>query len=405
MPAGDGGNEKKFKNPSSTLTESIPSISIEIDKNNEYGAFSVAENWGEHIPLIKVNSYVVPPAQVISLNIEMQINSLLRFDVTIDDDSHFAKDTIKTNEVNTVIIHIGPKYKKVRLKFQGIIFDSVDNDNNTNITLYGVIYNDKLFENDQYKYDLKTPKYIILDMLKLYFGSKNFGFNVFCNPYILDIKIPEIMNTNLTHWEFIKFMFTNYTNNVFAYDQNHILHVGNLEAFISNTSATFSVIKNNKIDRRKIKVSNKTVTNEDKEIKDADTLRFTKYNIEDAKHYMQKKKYSMFDEKGVEQILIENDLGIGNETKNFFSRFKRKNYTNYKDIVYKQLSGKIYTLIMDSNLYEIYPFMKINVELFSYDKKQTNKPLFIFKKDKIVIGYSFHYRKGQNKITQRIKII
>lgn len=387
-------------------TIKVPDIEIEIDKNNEYAAEKIIKRWGPNVPMVKINDYVVSPAEIKSYNVYVDINTLLLFDITINDENNIIKDKLSNTDYNKIVIFIGTKdwYHK----YEGVILSSYGNDRNNFITYSGFIFPEKIFETKQVKYDEKTCNDILTNI------CKDTGIGLFINDNeSINNKIPEIINPNYSNYNFIKYLISNYTDNIYSFDSNYILHVGNLQSFVNKNVSEINYYENEKLPSPiKLQITNKFGINGDNDanenyLKNIKYLKFDSYTIDDIRNRILNKKYSLNTEDNENLSIYENDLGIGERSENIFSEFKSKVSKKhiYLDIVNKQLTGKVMTVVMENNFYEIHPFQALNIELYSRDEKLGKNQKLKEKGKKIIIGYSYHYKKSTAKITQKLKLI
>lgn len=394
----------------------VPDIEVRIDEEaDDYPVDGITKEWGPNIPIIQINDYVVNVGNIISYEVDVTINQLSEFDMTIRDGRQELQNALKNNDNNTGIIFFGNAEYYHKHKF--IILETYSDVNNIDVTLSGYIYVEDFYNTKQKKYDEMSVDDIISELA----DTTKIGYFINDNSSLTKI-IPEIINPGKSYINFINEIITKYTNNVWSMDTNYIMHVGNLESFLSKEVSKFNFYENKKLPAPlDILLSNDTERNSDADVNEDEAenyldnvtcLKFTNFSIDNKKHNILKNVYGIADEHAEETELFNNTFGVGTNTENYFSGFKDKYYPNYSDIINKQILGNVITVSMDNTLLEIFPFMTLNLELliknpddgkFAKNEKVSGK--------RIVVGYKFVYNKTntdkgeKRKIRQQIKLI
>lgn len=374
-----------------SIIEKLPKIEIQFDNNDEKNVKPVLDSWGEIRPIIKINDFVPDLNSVIDLSVTMEINKLPSFQLTVDDSTYDIRRNLKESDEDTILIFIGNKHWY--LKFLGIIHNSPSNTGSNHIFLYGTLYNEKWYKQEQKSYRDKKPIDIFEELCK----STNSGLYVF-NHETLDITQPYIINPNTKYINFMEFLIQQYTKCLWCYDTNGILYLGNIDDIRKSDVDKFKVFNNTVLDNElPIKISN--------ELKQTDN-----YDLKSP--IFEILNYSIQSDNGV-RTLLKQEINRYNNFKNQQSQISKlvpqKNNVSYRQI----------TVLLKNNIYEINPFSIVDLELYLPQKEEEyNKPRkmdrdFSGKKVVIAIEYIFSLKKNNNpnyndaehKIQQKLTLI
>lgn len=349
----------------SGYVDKIPKINIQFDKHAVDDLEGVINSWGSYNPVVMINDYIPDGAAVLDLSINFSINKLPTFAITINDENFNIRKALKKEDIDTITVAIGGK--NWLLKFYGIIYNSPSETDNEDIYLYGDIYNEKWYNQEQKAYKSKTVLDVIEDLCK----STDSGLYVFNNSK-LDINQPYIVNPNSKYLSFLTFLLKNYTDCVWCYDNNGILYVGNIDDMRKSEVDKFKIYEDNILDTEKpIIITN---YNQEKDIK------YEKFGISG---------YTVSSDNGIKKLLSKQIYRY-----NKFDDMNKNVTTPQKEPVTNIYSKQI-TVSMLQNIFEINPFSIVDLELFlpRTDNNQSEPR----KKDeelsgkKVVIGIEYIY--------------
>jgi hypothetical protein len=391
----------------------VPKIEIKVDEKSDPNVQRFINEWGRSIPIIQINDYVLNTGDLISLEINVSFNSLVKFNFDVNDEDFHIREALSKTQIDTCIIFIG--YKEWHIKFKGLILNCVSDIGSPIMMCNGIIDFKDLYTIEQKYYKDKSIKEILTEILK----DCNLGLCVFDNPY-LNTKIDSYINPHIQRLEVIENLIkTKSRDNIYCFDTFGYLHIGNIDAI------------------RKEKVSKYTLRPETgDQINPSDMiLTSIKRNEGDKKETYEKdykipidyytintnltelipnnvKKYSVVFENGKEDA-IEHECEICldfDDRANMFSGFNNNDFPFYVDLVNKSMKGNSISITMKNILFELLPFDVVNFECFLAETKDKPQRLDVeHSGNKIVIGYTILFEKPSgddvNMLKQIIELI
>ncbi|KAA6386014.1 MAG: putative dinitrogenase reductase, partial [Streblomastix strix] len=209
----------------------VPKIEIEADKESKEDVERFLNAWTMNIPVIQIGegkdgetSYVLNTGDLRSLEIEIKINSIPSFSMTINDGDYKIREALK-KKIDKGIIAFG--YKDWLVKFNIIILNTSSEAGDAMLDLSGIIYFKDLYTIEQKIYKEKTPKDILTEILK----ECNLGLYVVDNDW-LNIPITEnFINPHDMRISAIEnLIYTKTRNNIWCFDLFGYMHIGNISS-------------------------------------------------------------------------------------------------------------------------------------------------------------------------------
>lgn len=404
------------------LEPNITIEDIEIKINNDADAYDgITEAWGPQIPVMKINEYVLSPGEIRRYEFNVKINQLPSFFIEVDDTDYSIRKTLESEYIDLVTVFVG--FKNWYHKYQGIITEIYSDAGETRIIIQGTLYIPKLFETVQQSYNDKS----ITDILKDICSKTDIGLYTIDND---DIQTPiSTINDNKKHVSFINDVIRRHTDNVWCIDNFYYLHIGDIETIKNQDIDTFTLKNGVVADPQPIRlVANPYMKEEDVDIdKTGNELPYFKVkfytintNIGDS-YINSYGNYSLNGGDGSKKDLynqnVNRGVGLGELSTNTFSGFMnthKNTETVYKNIANKTLNDKVIEVIMQDVVYEITPFMNIDLELYlplNFDNVDDygNKMDTENSGKKTIIGYSMLFDMESSEsnpiITQKINLI
>ena len=84
----------------------IEKIEISINTNDIDGAKSITDAWGPTIPVIKINDYVISLGDILSLSVDVKINTIPKFTIEIIDNKYKVRKALKKNKDLSIICDV-----------------------------------------------------------------------------------------------------------------------------------------------------------------------------------------------------------------------------------------------------------------------------------------------------------
>lgn len=387
----------------------IEKIPVQFEENMTDEKFEDFTNlWGKMIPIVQINNEVFNIGNIVSFEYIIDINSTPKFILIINDE--YQRFQAKFTDVDklTGIIFLGNKiwYHKFNILITDV------NPFGEEITLMGNIYNEKMFKSVQKSYNNIS----LLDILKDICTQTDLGLYSLSNEK-LSQTLPLILNTNINYEKFLNNIVIKYThNNFWCIDQYYMLHVQNYDTLFKKPIDKFTIKNGKTYEPTEIKITN-YISNEELE---EDNSKFLCYDFSINNNVGSKNiKTSLTYKINDDNINTYDKIGIGSKNANTFSKFVNNSKPFYKEIFDKEITGNEFEIELKTPIYEIFPFMVVDMEIFNYSEKENVKQYIINENQsgkKIIIGYSMKYNnpnfspsigdyKDKNEIVQKIKLI
>lgn len=405
----------------------IPKIELDYAENHGDQADDVFKYLGPKMPVVQINDYVLPSADVNNFSYRVEYNKYPTFQLSVNDENQSIRKALNNVEIDTCVIFLG--FKEWYIKFEGLILFT-DISTSGNINIIGELKIPKLQNRNQLSFVDKTPE----DILKSIVENTDIGLYTYDNPQLGNVYEYVVMS-NKKYESFIPFLVENYTNNLWMIDMFYYLHVSDIETLRNKTEPdTYSlrydgtignelpiVLTNAKTrdDGTGHREANLTdegvvedddVDNPDNEFKKI-SFNYIGESINNGNVFTQSDENYFLNDIEISSTLNKK---IGNDSiiKNTFSEFQNSFRPFYNNILSKNLSGKLFEVLLETPIYEITPFTLIKLELYHHYTSGDKKPLFDEENSgiKIVIGYSMQYNKrldddNATKITQKLILI
>lgn len=397
----------------------VDDIKLTIDKNAQYSANNIINTWGPTMPVIKINDYILGAGEVRSFNLSVKINSIPKFNITVNDSNFKIRNALKKEKIDTSVIFIG--FKDWYIKFNGIILNTPSEAGDESLYISGSFFNEKLYNSIQKAYNKLSVLDTLTDICKL----TDMGLFVYSNNSLTNI-IDNNINPNKKHIDFFIDNIKKYTNNIWAVDTHGYFHVSDIETLrkqpfdkfkiyngkvgtiekdiVITTDNSYSNVDSDNINEKdeskinnKFKVDYYTINSN---IGNVHINNNNKYNISGVGTNPNKKELKTID-----------NIGISSESDNTFDRFLNSYFPYYNNIINKDIGGKVINLEMTDLIYEISPFTIVNLEIYLPIELDTSNKLDTENSGKkIVIGYEFDYTNTTQeekfpKIRQSIDLI
>ena len=219
----------------------IEKIEISINTNDIDGAKSITDAWGPTIPVVKINDYVISLGDILSLSVDVKINTIPKFTIEIIDTKYKVRKALNKQKIDTAIIFIGNV--EWYHKFNGIITNCISDAGDENITIIGSIYNPKLYDTVQKSYNNLS----VIDIIKDICTSTNMGLFSFDNKALTNV-LKNCINAGDRNINFFMELITKYTNNLWCFDTFYFLHVGDIKTIRNKPVDTYTIRNNKKFD-------------------------------------------------------------------------------------------------------------------------------------------------------------
>lgn len=387
----------------------VDKIEIDIGKDLPEQAESLIKNYGNFVPLLKIKDELINSGDIIYYWYSVDYNNLPVFIIKINDSFNRFKSLFNDDEIIKGVAFIGNKnwYHKANI----LINDTV-NDNNGVLTLYGIFFNEKLYNSVQSSYNEKS----LIDIYTDICTKTDLGLYLIENDKLTN-NLPLILNPNISYLNLINDLITKYTqNNFWCIDNYYILHLQNYDTLIKKETDKYSM-KDNIDVTEPLPVIITNYPNPENKI-EVDEKKFVAYDITINNNVglnmiNLSKSYSINNE----NITSHEKIGLGSSSANTFSKFQKNSFPFYNEIFNKEISGNIFELKMQTPLYEIFPFMVVETEIYHLSETEKERKYILNEKQsgkKIVMGYEFEYSKinsqsgglvSKPEIVQTIKLI
>ena len=195
----------------------------------------VIEAWGRFVPVVKIGETTLSYGDILSFRLNVQLNNIVWFSMSLDDQLFKIRECLRNN-IDTGVVRIG--YKNWALKFN-CIFDRTSSDaGSTNIYLEGSIYDERLYNKSEQKvYNNMSIQDILTDVCT----SVGLGLYVHENETLTNTIHEKIINYGMSALDFINYLITNFTDNVWLIDPNYFLHIGNIDDIRLEEVTTYSL--------------------------------------------------------------------------------------------------------------------------------------------------------------------
>ena len=389
-------------------TVEVGPIEYRIDHNASVDVEPELKFYGAYVPLLKLGDRTITWAKILDFRLSVRLFKLPTVQITIDDSDFVIREHLK-DDLQIGIIRVG--YKNYFIKFNTLFkrVSSVANDGE--IILSGIIYNEKMFDDyPQTSYKNKSVSEILEDLCK----NTGQGLFIFDNDD-LSRKYDHLVQSNMNYFEYVIYILNNYTSNLWTFDANYFLHVGDYNSIVKDKLATYSLdtktgeVLPTPLDMKFYQnfLGGRDPNNDNKSLQDQSTsanrLVVADYttNTTYSEDYINlRSDYRFFDDKG-ETDLFQNDFGIGSESSNTFSGFINIRRPFQQRISAKWVSKQVLSVYTDYVLPELNPFDRINLEFYKYPRPGTETDPKLgdldveHSGDKSVLGYDITYSKRE----------
>jgi len=368
----------------------VEKIELKINENDENAAKNTVDTLGPTMPVVKINDYILSIGEVKDFKLNIGINKLPSFSISVDDNNYRIRRELKKSDLDKTVIFIG--YKDWYIKFNGIILSIPSEAGDSSLYLEGKFFNPKLYESIQKSYNEKS----ITDVLKDICTLTDMGLFTIENESLSNV-LDFNLNTNKKHLIYFDWLIKNYTNNIWSVDTYGYFHVADIESLRKQKIDKFSIFDGKKVSEKDIIITTDNYyANE--ETKDKFKVEYYTINSNIGSVIVNNNKDYEIQSSGLNseiKKLKSNALGFSSESNNTFDRFLKTTFTNYLDIINKDIGGKVISLSMSDLIYEITPFSIVKLEVF-LPKLEGTKILLDEENsgNKIVINYSFEYKSA-----------
>ena len=376
----------------------IGNIEYPIDINAAVGVDPELNFYGNYVPLLKFGDTTITWVKIVDFRLSVRLYQLPTVHITVDDSDFIIREYLK-NDIQIGVIRSG--YKDYALKFN-TLFKSISSIiNDGEIILSGIIYNEKMFDfYPQSSYKNKS----ISEILKELCESVGQGLFIYDNDD-LSRKYEHLIQSNMNYIEYVMYLLNNYTTNLWTFDANYFLHVGDFDSMLNDELSTYSLSPTSgipleapmKMEFHRNLLGGFDPNNEQSNNK----LPVTNYTVNSSysdEFIHLKRFYQFFDDKN-EMDLEQNEFGIGNESSNTFSGFINIRRPFQRAIKAKLISRQVISVHIDYVLPELNPFDLINLEFYRYPRAGAESDPELgdldieHSGDKVVIGYDITYTK------------
>lgn len=382
----------------------VPNIVVpNINTDDEDGANSIINTWGIKFPLIEINGYLIPSGGVREFSMTYSLNKFPRISFTVEDSRYELRRTLKKEIVDKGILFLG--FKDFYIKFNIIILDIPNDFGGDNITINAEFFNESLYVSQQKSYNEMSVMEVIEDICK----QTGMGFYNNKNE-LTSTKITNNINCKTKLIDFLDYNIKNFTNSIYSIDGHGYIHVGDVATLRGKEVDTYIWKNSQKLDSPKpLIITNRMYkTLEDGDNPETDfKLQTLSYNVSTnigLQHIENMESYSIVDESGkIKELKSQTDIGISRKVENTFNKFLdlyNGGSNIYRNILSKDLSGKIITVQLTEMILEIVPFSIVKLELYLPKLEGVDAVLDEDNSgNKIVIGvdYSFESASDDDK--------
>ena len=396
-----------------------PAIEIQADKNSESGVNKVLNEWPRRVPVVQINDYVLNPSQLLDLSIftgsENGVSSVPTFRMKVEDSAYLIQEALRNRKIDTVNISFG--LRDWLIKFVGIITSMSTRSGRGILYLYGVWYNEALYNSEQKLFSNKSVKDILTDMCDV----SGIGLFTYDNEEITK-PVDKVINPNTQNLKFMQQLISTYTSNLYCFDVWGYLHVGNVNEIMKKPIDKYS-INQESTEKEELKDIvfriNKRVNYSDK---DKGKIRVDSYSI--TNNFSNSKtslatKYFVVSETEAgndifeKQLVSDETIGIeDNEAENTFHGFitvpeaqstMGHKYPFRSELIEKQLIGNKLEFELTSPVFEITPYTLVKVEMYHESTSERIDDKKRVRKDKehsgkyVVLSIEYKYQNNRNK--------
>lgn len=359
----------------------------------------VIDAWGQYVPVIKVGNTTLSYSDIISFRLSVQLNDIVHFNLTLNDQLFKIREYL-VNDIDTGVIRIG--YRNWALKFNCVFDTTKSSPGSMNINLKGSIYDERLYNSSEQKvYNNMSIQDILLDVCQ----STGLGLYVHENDSLTNEVHEKIINYGLTPLDFINYLITNFTDNVWVIDPNYYLHVGNIDDTRLEDVAMYSLDwkDGTSLYDRELTFIKKSKNLESQEdpldakipVRFYDTTTNYTSIFKDSRHFVVCTEDDVID-------LKQKPMNETIEFSNTFSGFKSHKTPFYDDIINKYLGGNLIELYVEHLIIEMNPLDVANLELYNAAHEGHSILDSVHSGKKVVIGYTLDYSKSNDAAVSRI---
>lgn len=353
----------------------------------------VIEAWGRFVPVIKIDNTTLSYGDILSFRLNLQLNNIVWFELLLDDQTFKIREYLR-NDIDKGVVRIG--YKNWALKFNCIFDKTKSNAGSITLNLTGSIYDERLYNTSEQKaYNNMSIQEILLDVCK----TAGLGLYVHENETLTNKVHEKIINYGLTPLDFINYLITNFTDNVWLIDPNYFLHVGNIDDIRSEDVATYTLDwkDGNQVFDRQITFIKKSKNLESQEDPNDIKIPIRFYDITTnyTNVFKESRHYISCTEDDVNDIK-QKEMNKTLEFANTFSGFKSHKTPFYDEIINKYLGGNLIELFIEHLLIEMNPLDLVNLELYTAGHDTNSVLDEIHSGEKVVIGYTLEYTKSRD---------
>ena len=386
----------------------VEQIEIQMDDNASDAANMIMGDWGRNIPIIKIGDYVLNTGDLREFSLQITLNSLPSFTITVDDTLYKIREALK-NDIDKCIIFIG--YKDWYIRFNGILDTTFSSVGDSIIILSGQYYNENLYNGQQFSF----KDMAITDIIKNICFKTKMGLFTYDN---IDLKkeLDYSLMTGTRYIDYLDFLIKTYTSNIYSIDCHSYIHISDIETLRKQELDKYSLdwSTGKKIEEQPIifKSINRSVN----DINNPDAIDYKipikYYTINSNFSQINKETYNSYSigygGNGEEEIKSTNTIGIGSNKTNTFIGFKKHKFPYYNDKINKAIGGNIITITTNNIIFELNPLSIVEVELYLAKKDGKDFTKEEHSGKKIVLSYSIDYKKlpkTLNTLSQTIQLI
>ena len=405
----ENNNSENNKNKLIEPNVKIDKIEIDVGKDKFEEAEQVIKNYGKFVPLLKIKDILINTGDILYYSYSVRFNGIPTFIITIDDSFNRFKSLFQDDELITAIAFIGNKnwYHKVNI----LINDTLSSNNGT-LTLYGILHNPKIYETVQNSFSKQN----LVDVFKDICTNTDLGLFLNENDKLTQ-QLPLILNTNNRYIDLVYDLVSKYShNNFWCLDNYYMLHLQNYDTLINKETDKYK-LKDGKDNTDELPVIITNYPNPSNDIEE-DLKKFVAYdyvvnNNNGLNSINTSKSYTLNNE----SITSHEKIGLGTTSGNTFSKFKENTFPFYNEIFLKDITGNMFELKMQTPLYEIFPFMVVETEIYNLSEDKETREYIKNEKHSgkhIIMEYEFEYVKPNKmygnliqkpNIIQTIKLI
>lgn len=387
----------------------LDTIEVDFGTAKTQEAKDFVKSYGPFMPLIKIQDFLLNIGDIINFEYEIHYGKVPTFTLTVLDENKRLQSRFNDDELITGVFFLGSEifYHKANL----IFLDNIVDEFSDTITFFGNFHNPKLYDSLQTSFKDKT----VIDIFKEISTNTEMGLYSIENENT-NKTLPIFLNTNNKYIDVIKNIVDKYTqNNFWCIDQDYFLHIQNYDTLIAKEVDKYT-IKNGIQNEEELPVIITNNIQDTENLEDAlkkFTIASIIINNNTGKNMINtSQSYSL----NGEDIKSHDKIGFGNSSGNTFSKFTENIFPFHNEIFKKEITGNIFELVMQTPIYEIFPFMVVETEIYNLDPDLKENQLKLNEKNSgkhIVMGYSMKYDKPgitkgiQNlpELIQTIKLI